>query len=193
MENFPMISTIVNGKEVMVSATTSAYNRFGIIPICEEITPKVAQEVEALIYQAERDITLVINSPGGEVSSAQKIVDAIENCGFSVTTVCSGIAASAASLILASGTKGKRYAIPNSFIMIHQVSGGANGQMRDVLIAADYMKKVSQKVNEMLSAYTGRTIDEIQKDVDRDNYMTSEQAKKYGIVDHVGRPDSFYK
>ncbi len=193
MNNIPMVSTIVNGKEVMVTATTAAYNKYGIIPINKEIDADYAQEIEALIYQAERDITLVINSPGGEVQSAMQIIDAMNNCGYSVATVCVGVAASAASMILAAGTKGKRFAIPKSFVMIHQVSGGVNGQMSDVMIAADYMRKVSQNVNESLSSYTGKTIQEIQKDVDRDNYMTPEEAKAYGIIDHVGRPDNFYK
>lgn len=189
----PMMQAMVNGTEMLVSATTAAYNRSGIIPINQEINKELAQEVEALIYQADSDVTLVINSFGGDVDAAHQIISAMEHCGHSVTTFCVGTAASAAALILAAGTKGKRYADPRSFVMIHQVSGSFGGTTSDVQIVAEHMKKVNQNTDEMLSLYTGVSLEQIAIDTARDKYMCAEEAQKYGLIDNLGIPDGFYK
>ena len=188
----PMMSAIVNGVETMTTASTVAYNEHGVIPIFSEINSQLAAEIVPLIYLARRDITLCINSPGGDVLSAVAICDAMKNCGFSVTTVCLGTADSAAALLLSAGTPGKRYAVPNSSIMIHQVSSNMGGTISDVLIAANQMKRISDNTTRMLADYTGKSVAEIIRDIDRDKYMSPEEAQTYGIIDHIGRPANFY-
>ncbi len=133
----------------------------------------------------DKDIFLYINNPGGEVYSGMAIIDTMNFISCDVSTICVGLAASMASLILASGTKGKRFALPHSRIMIHQPHGYAQGQTTDILIQANESQRVKEESVKILMNATGRTFDEVMKDVDRDNYMTSLDAKAYGIIDNV--------
>lgn len=161
-----------------------------IIFIGTPIDDYVANGVIAqmLVLQGEdpkKEIQLYINSPGGNVTDGMAIYDTMNFLGCDVVTYCVGMAASMGTVILASGTPGKRFALPNSRIMIHQPSGGATGQTSDISIAAREILRWKNKINEILSEHTGRPIDQIESDSDRDYYMTAEEAKKYGIVDHV--------
>lgn len=143
---------------------------------------------QLLFLQAEdpkRDITLYVNSPGGHVTAGLAIIDTMNNIKNDVSTVCVGIAASMGAVILASGTKGKRFALPNSEIMIHQPLGGAEGQATDIEIRAKHIIKTRDTLNKILAKNTGQKLEKIEKDVDRDFFMSAEEAKKYGIVDKV--------
>ncbi|MDR0696273.1 MAG: ATP-dependent Clp endopeptidase proteolytic subunit ClpP [Christensenellaceae bacterium] len=133
----------------------------------------------------KREISLYINSPGGSVSAGFAIFDTINYIKCDVSTICVGLAASMGAFLLASGTKGKRYALPNSEIMIHQPLGGARGQASDIAIVAEHILKTKKKLNTILSEKTGQDVDKIEKDTDRDNYMSAEEAVAYGIVDKV--------
>lgn len=133
----------------------------------------------------EADITLYINSPGGSVTAGMAIYDTINHVKCDVSTVCVGIAASMAALLLTSGTKGKRYCLPNSEVMIHQPLGGAQGQASDIEISANRIVAMKRKLNKILSANTGQSIKQIEKDTDRDNFFDAKEAKKYGLVDKV--------
>ncbi|MCX6761576.1 MAG: ATP-dependent Clp protease proteolytic subunit [Candidatus Moranbacteria bacterium] len=134
---------------------------------------------------AKEDILLYINSPGGAVTSALAIYDTMQFVKADVSTICVGIAASAAALLLASGAKGKRIALPNSEVMIHQVMGGAQGQATDIDIHARHILKTKEKLNEILAHHTGQTIAKIAIDAERDFFMSAVEAKKYGIVDKI--------
>ena len=143
---------------------------------------------QLLFLQSEdpkKDIHLYINSPGGHVSSGLAIIDTMNHIKNDVSTVCVGMAASMGAVILASGAKGKRYSLPNSEIMIHQPLGGAQGQATDIQITAKQILKLKEKLNKMMAERTGKTFAEIEKDADRDYYMSADEAKKYGIVDKV--------
>ncbi|OHA46131.1 MAG: ATP-dependent Clp endopeptidase, proteolytic subunit ClpP [Candidatus Taylorbacteria bacterium RIFOXYD2_FULL_36_9] len=143
---------------------------------------------QLLFLQSEdpkKDIKLYINSPGGHVSAGFAIIDTMNHLKNDVSTVCVGMAASMGAVILASGTKGKRYSLPNSEIMIHQPLGGAQGQATDIQITAKQILKLKEKLNRIMAERTGKTYAEIEKDADRDYYMSAEEAKKYGIVDKV--------
>ncbi|MGA2666538.1 MAG: ATP-dependent Clp endopeptidase proteolytic subunit ClpP [Patescibacteria group bacterium] len=133
----------------------------------------------------KKDISVYINSPGGVVSAGMAIYDTIQYIKPDVETICIGQAASAAAVLLAAGTKGKRYALPNARVMIHQVMGGAEGQATDVEIQTREILRIKKAINEVLAKHTGQTIAKIEKDTDRDFYMTAAEAKKYGIVDQV--------
>lgn len=133
----------------------------------------------------KKDISLYVNSPGGSVSAGLAILDAMNHIKPAVSTVCVGIAASAAAVILASGEKGKRYALPNSEVMIHQPWGGAQGQATDIEITAKHILATRDRLNKILSKATGQTLAKIEKDVERDYFMTADEAKKYGLVDTV--------
>ncbi len=133
----------------------------------------------------KKDIQLYINSPGGLAVGALAIYDTMCHIKPDVATICVGMAASAAALLLAGGAKGKRYALPNSEIMIHQVMGGAQGQAIDVEIGAKHIIKVKNQINQILSKHTGRPLAQIEKDADRDFFMTPEDAKKYGLIDEI--------
>ncbi len=133
----------------------------------------------------DKDIQLYINSPGGSVSAGMAIYDTMQYIRSDVSTICIGLAASMGAFLLAAGTPGKRYALPNSDIMIHQPLGGAQGQAADIIIQAEKIKNVRKRMNEILSARTGQTLKKIERDTDRDFYMTAEEAVKYGIVDAV--------
>ena len=136
----------------------------------------------------KKDIKLYIHSPGGSVSAAMAIFDTMNHIKPDVSTICVGMAASAAAVLLSSGTKGKRYALPNAEVMIHQVMGGAEGQASDIAISAKHILRIKENLNKILSKNTGKPIDQVEKDSDRDNYMTADEAKKYGLVDEVMKP-----
>jgi ATP-dependent Clp protease protease subunit len=133
----------------------------------------------------KKDIRLYINSPGGSVTSAMAMYDTMNHIKPDVSTVCVGIAASAAAVLLASGAKGKRFCLPNSEVMIHQVMGGTEGQASDIAIAAKHILRTKENLNRILGKATGKTPAQIEKDSDRDYYMSAEEAKKYGLVDEI--------
>ena len=132
-----------------------------------------------------KDINLYINSPGGSVVSGMAIYDTMQYVKCDVSTICMGMAASMGAFLLAGGTKGKRFALPNAEIMIHQPSGGAQGQATEIKIAAEHILKTKKKMNEMLAANTGQPIEVIERDTERDNYMTAQEALEYGLIDQV--------
>jgi len=136
----------------------------------------------------KKDISLYINSPGGSVTSTMAILDTMNNIKPDVATICVGIAASGGAVILSAGKKGKRFVLPNAEVMIHQVAGGAEGQASDVEITARHMLRTKENLNKILSKNCNKPIAQVEKDTDRDYYMTSEEAKKYGIVDEILRP-----
>jgi ATP-dependent Clp protease, protease subunit len=145
----------------------------------------IAQLLYLQMEDAKKDIHLYINSPGGVVTGGMAIYDTINFLQCDVVTYCIGMAASMSTVLLAAGTKGKRFALPNSRVMIHQPSGGAGGQTADIAIAAREIIRWRQTLNNVLSKHTGKTADQVEKDSDRDYYMSAEEAKAYGIVDHV--------
>mgnify|MGYP001061865374 FL=1 len=161
-----------------------------IIFLGEEVNDVSANLIVAqlLFLEAEdpsKDIQLYINSPGGSVTAGMMIYDTMQYIKCDVSTICLGMAASMGAFLLSSGAKGKRYALPNSTIMIHQPSGGAQGQATEIQIVADQIAKTKKKLNEILSANTGQPLEIVEKDTDRDNYMTAEEAKAYGLIDGV--------
>ena len=161
-----------------------------IIFITGEITDATANTVVAqLIYleskNPSKDISLYINSPGGSVTAGMAIFDTMRYIKCDVSTICIGMAASMAAFLLSSGTKGKRYCLENSEVMIHQPLGGAQGQASDILISANHIIKTRDKLNKLLSENTGQELSKINKDVDRDYFMTADEACKYGIIDKV--------
>ena len=161
-----------------------------IIFLGEEVNDTSASIIVAqlLFLEAEdpsKDIHLYINSPGGSVSAGFAIYDTMKYIKCDVSTICIGMAASMGAFLLAGGTKGKRFALPNSEIMIHQPSGGARGQATEIKIVAENILKTKKKLNEILAANTGRTIEEIERDTERDNYMSAEEAKAYGLIDEI--------
>ncbi|QYM80785.1 ATP-dependent Clp protease proteolytic subunit [Horticoccus luteus] len=145
----------------------------------------IAQLLFLQMEDAKKDIHVYINSPGGVVTGGMAIYDTMNFLQCDIVTYCVGMAASMSTVLLAAGTKGKRFALPNSRVMIHQPSGGAGGQAADFAIAAREILRWRQTLNEILARHTGRTVDQVQKDSDRDYYMSADQAKEYGIVDHV--------
>lgn len=132
-----------------------------------------------------KDIKLYINSPGGSVTAAMAMYDTMNHIKPDVSTVCVGIAASAAAVILSSGAKGKRFCLPNSEVMIHQVMGGAEGQASDIAITAKHILRTKDNLNRILAKNTGKKPEQVEKDSDRDYYMSAEEAKKYGLVDEI--------
>jgi ATP-dependent Clp protease protease subunit len=155
-------------------------------PIDDVITNNViAQLLFLQMEDPKKDIQLYINSPGGIVTGGMAIYDTINFLQCDVVTYCIGMAASMATVILAAGTKGKRFALPNSRVMIHQPSGGAGGQASDIAIAAKEIIRWRKVLNETIAKHTGKTAEQIEKDSDRDYYLTAQEAKDYGIVDHV--------
>lgn len=133
----------------------------------------------------KKDINLYINSPGGSVTATLAIIDTMNHVKPDVRTTCIGIAASGGALILSSGQKGKRFALPNSEVMIHQPLGGVEGQATDIAITAEHILKTKDRLNKLLAKNTGQPLEKIQKDVDRDFYMSAEDAKKYGLIDEI--------
>ena len=144
---------------------------------------------QLLFLEAEdpgKDIQLYINSPGGSVTAGMAIYDTMQYIKCDVSTICLGMAASMGAFLLAGGAKGKRFALPHSTIMIHQPSGGAQGQATEIQIVADHIAQTKRTLNELLAANTGQPIEVVERDTDRDNYMTAEEAKAYGLIDGVG-------
>ena len=161
-----------------------------IIFLGEEVTDVSANIIVAqlLFLEADdpnKDIQLYINSPGGSVTAGMAIYDTMQYIKCDVSTVCIGMAASMGSFLLSGGTKGKRFALPNAEIMIHQPSGGAQGQATAIQIAAEHILRTRQKLNEILAANTGQPLEVIQKDTERDNFMSAQAAKEYGLIDEV--------
>ena len=161
-----------------------------IIFLGEEVNDVSASLIVAqlLFLESEdpgKDINLYINSPGGSVTAGMAIYDTMNYIKCDVSTVCMGIAASMGAFLLAGGAKGKRFALPNAEVMIHQPSGGARGQATELRIAAENILKTRKKLNEILAANTGQPIDVIERDTERDNYMTAEEAKAYGLIDGI--------
>ena len=143
---------------------------------------------QLLFLEAEdpgKDIQLYINSPGGSVTAGMAIYDTMQYIKCDVSTICLGMAASMGAFLLAGGAKGKRFALPHSTIMIHQPSGGAQGQVTEIQIVADHIAQTKRTLNELLAANTGQPIEVVERDTDRDNYMTAEEAKAYGLIDGV--------
>ena len=143
---------------------------------------------QLLFLEAEdpgKDIQLYINSPGGSVTAGMAIYDTMQYIKCDVSTICLGMAASMGAFLLAGGAKGKRFALPHSTIMIHQPSGGAQGQATEIQIVADHIAQTKRTLNELLAANTGQPIEVVERDTDRDNYMTAEEAKAYGLIDGV--------
>ena len=161
-----------------------------IVFLSEEVNDVTASLIVAqlLFLESEdpnKDINFYINSPGGSVTAGMAIYDTMRYIKCDVSTICVGLAASMGAFLLAGGTKGKRMALPNSEIMIHQPSGGARGQATEIQIVAENILKTKKKLNEMLAANTGKPIEIIEKDTDRDNYMSAEEALEYGLIDKV--------
>ena len=166
-----------------------------IIVLSEDVNPNSASVIVAeLLYlewqDPEKDIYFYINSPGGSISDGMEIHDTMNYIKCDVSTICVGMAASMGSFLLASGTKGKRFALPNSEILIHQPlisgqGGGISGQATDIQIHANHIIHIRERMNTLLSEYTGQPLETIQKDTERDNYMTAQQAKEYGLIDDI--------
>lgn len=161
-----------------------------IVFLGEEVNEVTASLVIAqlLFLDAEdpgKDIYLYINSPGGSVTSGMAIFDTMQYIKSDVCTICIGMAASMGAFLLAAGKKGKRYALPNSTIMIHQPLGGVQGQASDIKIHTEYLLKIKEKLNKILSERTGKPLEQVEKDTDRDNFLSSNEAKEYGLIDNV--------
>ena len=161
-----------------------------IIFLGEEVTDASASLIVAqlLFLDAEdpgKDIFLYINSPGGSVTAGMAIYDTMQYIKSDVSTICTGMAASMGAFLLAAGKKGKRFALPNATIMIHQPLGGVQGQASDIKIHTEYLLKIKEKLNKILSENTGKPLEQVEKDTDRDNFLSSEEAKEYGLIDEV--------
>ena len=161
-----------------------------IIMLSDEVNDATASLVVAqLLYlegqDSEKDISLYINSPGGSVTAGLAIYDTIQYIKCDVSTICMGMAASMGAFLLSAGTKGKRLALPNSTIMIHQPSGGAQGQATDMRIHTEWILDVKKKLNQMLAEATGQPLEVIERDTERDNFMTAQQALEYGLIDKI--------
>ena len=161
-----------------------------IIMLSDEVNDVTASLITAQLLfleheDADAEISFYINSPGGSISSGMAIYDTMNYIKCDVSTICVGLAASMGAFLLSSGTKGKRIALPNSEIMIHQPMGGMQGQATDMKIQADRIIQVKRKLNEIMAANCGRPVEEVEKDTDRDNFMTAEEALKYGLIDKI--------
>ena len=161
-----------------------------VIILSEEVNDTTASLIVAqLLYleaqDPDKDISFYINSPGGSVSAGMAIYDTMQYIKCDVSTICLGMAASMGAFLLTAGAKGKRLALPNSEIMIHQPLGSAEGQATDILIHADHIKRTRSTINRILSERSGRSLEEIERDTERDNFMTAEEACKYGLIDKV--------
>ncbi len=161
-----------------------------IIVLSDEVNDATASVVVAQLLflegqDPEKDISFYINSPGGSVSAGLAIYDTMKYIKCDVSTICMGMAASMGAFLLSSGTKGKRYILPNAEVMIHQPSGGAQGQATEILIAADHIQRTKQRLNKILAENTGKPIEQVQVDTERDNWLTAEDALSYGIVDKI--------
>ena len=161
-----------------------------IIMLCDEVNDTTASLVVAQLLFLEgqdpdKDIHLYINSPGGSVTAGMAIYDTMNYIKCDVSTICIGLAASMGAFLLSAGAKGKRLALPNSEIMIHQPMGGAKGQATDIKIQTEWLLKIKERLNRLLSEHTGQPLEVIERDTERDNFMSAEQARDYGLVDRV--------
>ena len=195
MENFERMSLVPTVIE-STNRGERAYDIFSrllkerIVILSEEVNAVTASLITAqlLFLEAEdpdKDIQFYINSPGGSVTDGMMIYDTMQHIKPDVQTICMGMAASMGAVLLTAGTKGKRFILPNAEVMIHQPLGGAQGQATDILIAADHIKRTKQKLNKILADASGQSLETIEHDVERDNWMTAEEALKYGLVDHI--------
>ena len=178
-----------NGEVYRENYSTEYFLNHRIVPIFGEITSELADEAVGRIYylasKSNEDIIIWINSPGGSVSAGMMIFDAINAVECDVSTVCMGLAASMGAFLLGAGSRGKRRAMPNSEIMIHQPLSGASGQVSDLMIHMEHAAAVKKKMTEYLSVFTGRSVEEITVDTDRDHYLTAQEAAEYGLIDEV--------
>lgn len=188
----PLIPTVIE-KSGHIERAYDIYSRLlkdRIIFLGEPINDHTANIIIAqfLFLDAEdknKDIKFYINTPGGSVTSGMAIYDTMQYVKCDVATICVGMAASMGATLLASGAKGKRFALPNSEVMIHQVMGGTEGQASDIKIRAEHILKTKEKLNKILAKHTGQNVAKIDKDTDRDHFMSAEEAKKYGIIDKI--------
>lgn len=188
----PLIPTVVE-KSGQIERAYDIYSRLlkdRIIFLGEPINDHVANIIIAqfLFLDAEnkdKDIKFYINSPGGSVTSGMAIYDTMQYVKSDVSTICVGMAASMGATLLAAGAKGKRFSLPNSEVMIHQVMGGTEGQASDIKIRAEHILRVRDGMNKILARHTGQKITQVEKDTDRDRFMSAEEAKKYGIIDKI--------
>lgn len=188
----PLIPTVIE-KSGHIERAYDIYSRLlkdRIIFLGEPISDHVANIIIAqfLFLDAEnktKDIKFYINTPGGSVSAGMAIYDTMQYVKSDVATICVGMAASMGATLLASGAKNKRFALPNSEVMIHQVMGGTEGQASDIKIRAEHILNVKSRLNRILAKHTGQKISAVEKDTDRDRFMTAEEAKKYGIIDKI--------
>jgi len=155
-------------------------------PVSDQVANSVIAQLLFLDHEDQKkDIKLYLNTPGGSVTAGLAIYDTIQHVRAPVSTICVGMAASMGAVLLAAGRKGKRFALPNSEIMLHQVMGGAEGQATEIEITARQILKIKDKLNQVLAKHTGQKLDKIEKDTDRDFYLTAQEAKDYGLVDEV--------
>jgi ATP-dependent Clp protease protease subunit len=190
--NYHLIPTVIE-KSPMGERAYDIYSRLlkeRIIFLGDAIDDDVANTIIAqlLFLESEdkdKDIKIYVNSPGGSVTAGLAIYDTMNYLKPDVTTICVGIAASMAAILLSAGAKGKRFCLPNAEVMIHQVMGGAEGQATDIKIRAEHILKLKGRLNEILSRHTGQNIDRIEKDTDRDYFMSADEAKAYGIIDKI--------
>ncbi len=188
----PLIPTVIE-KTGQIERAYDIYSRLlkdRIIFLGEPVNDHTANIIIAqlLFLDAEdkdKDIKFYINTPGGSVSSGMAIYDTMQYVRSDVSTICVGMAASMGATLLAAGAKGKRFALPNSEIMIHQVMGGTEGQASDIKIRAEHILRTKDRLNKILSKHTGQKVSTIERDTDRDRYLTAEEAKKYGIIDKI--------
>ncbi len=192
MKMMPNIMMNVGGKDCQMSLDNYWFLKRKVV-LNEHVTADSAHRIICqLMYldeKGEGDIELIINSPGGSATDGMANYDWIQSLNSDVATKATGMAASMGAFILAAGTKGKRSAMPNATIMIHQPLGGASGQAADIRIEAENILRVKKQLNDILALHTGRSIDEIERDTDRNHYMTPEEAKAYGLIDFVEYPD----
>lgn len=192
MKNINIITTI-DGKECSTNVESKLFKDRKVY-LSKDITSETAETITSLLRYLDstsnEDIVLYINSPGGSVTDGFAIYDCITDLRSDVVTIVQGMAASMGAFILCcAGTKGKRYASPNSEVMIHQPLGGMQGQASDIKIHAERILKMKKKLNKIFAEKTGQKLSVIEKDTDRDNFMSAEEALEYGIVDHIGYPD----
>ncbi|HOD96721.1 MAG: ATP-dependent Clp endopeptidase proteolytic subunit ClpP [Candidatus Paceibacterota bacterium] len=192
-EGYPLLIPTVIEKSQFGERAYDIYSRLlkeRIVFLGGPINDAVANSIIAQLLfleheDSKKDIELYINSPGGVVTSALAIYDTMQYVKSDVSTICIGQAASAAAVLLAAGAKGKRFALPNAEILLHQVMGGAEGQAVEIEITAKQILKIKNKINEILSKHTGQPLDKIEKDTDRDFYLSASDAKEYGLIDGI--------
>lgn len=185
----PVVERVDKHGRQLVDPHSVLFAQNRLVFITEPITDQVAAEIiKQLLYLScvsNEDITMIINSPGGSVTAGLAIFDTMQGLNCDIATVCLGLAASMGAFLLSAGTRGKRFAMPNSEVMIHQVMGSASGQTADVQIAAQHMIRTKDRLNRLLSDFTGQSLKRIRQDTDRDYFMTAQEAVAYGIVDHI--------